>query len=61
MNERERKTEEPETEHGAATREGEVGAQPRAEPSKQHGDALIDGSGTRHGVREAGREPDVCP
>ncbi len=28
-------------------------------PRKQHGDALLDGSGTRHGVHEAQERPNV--
>jgi hypothetical protein len=33
-----------------ATRSGEVAAQPTPAPSRPHGDALIDGSGSRQGA-----------
>jgi hypothetical protein len=35
-------------------------AQPMDSPRRQHGDALRDGTGTRHGVRERDQEPDTC-
>jgi hypothetical protein len=44
---------------GSASR-GDERLQEEGSPVKRHGDALADGSGTRHGVDERGRRPDVC-
>jgi hypothetical protein len=52
------------TERARDVRRGatEEGAPPRAsgEPAKRHGDALLTGTGTRHGVPRRGERPDVC-
>jgi hypothetical protein len=42
-----------------ATRSGEVAAQPTPAPSRPHGDALIDGSGSRQGVQERDGEAEA--
>jgi hypothetical protein len=39
-------------------REQEPVAEP--EPLKRHGDALMTGTGSRHGVDHSGDHPDIC-
>jgi hypothetical protein len=46
---------------GGASAEQEAGEQQRSDeaPRKQHGDALMEGNGTRHGVQDAQTRPET--
>jgi hypothetical protein len=48
---------EPNEERGRAT---EAELQEDDDQPKRHGDALLDGSGNRHGVHDAEARPDTC-
>jgi hypothetical protein len=44
----------------ARSGEESVPARADGEAEKRHGDALLTGTGTRHGVSRRGERPDVC-
>jgi hypothetical protein len=57
----EKKPNQRDDQQGGASTEQEPGEQQRSDaaPRKQHGDALMEGNGTRHGVQDAETRPET--